>query len=112
MLQSFRISFRRAFIALAACALISHYFAPPTLVAQVSTADIVGTVTDASSAVVAGVKVIATNLATDLTYTGVSNGSGEFTIPLLPAGRYKIEASLTGFKAWTIPEVELTIGDR
>ena len=57
MLQSFRISFRRAFIALAACALISHYFAPPTLVAQVSTADIVGTVTDASSAVVAGVNV-------------------------------------------------------
>ena len=84
-----QVSFRHAFIALAACALISYYFAAPTLVAQVSTADIVGTVTVASSAVVARVKVIATNLATDLTSTGVSSGSGEFTIPLLPAGRYK-----------------------
>jgi Carboxypeptidase regulatory-like domain len=91
MLQSFRISFRRAFIALAACALISHYFATPTLVAQVSTADIVGTVTDASSAVVAGVKVIATNLATDLTYTGVSNGSGEFTIPCFRQAATKLK---------------------
>jgi hypothetical protein len=82
------------------------------LVAQVSTADIVGTVTDASNAIVAGVKVTATNLATDLIYVGASNASGEFTIPLLPAGHYKIEADITGFKSWTIPEVELTIGER
>ncbi|HXJ40598.1 MAG TPA: carboxypeptidase-like regulatory domain-containing protein, partial [Bryobacteraceae bacterium] len=82
------------------------------LVAQVSTADIVGTVTDASNAVVAGVKVRATNLATDLTYVGASNASGEFTIPLLPAGHYKIEADIAGFKSWTVPDVALTIGER
>src|ERR1700693_5877334 len=43
------------------------------LSAQISTADIVGTVTDSSGAVIAGVKVTATNLNTGLPYTTVSN---------------------------------------
>jgi hypothetical protein len=112
MSKPFLLPPRHASNALAASVLISLSIATPHLFAQVSTADIVGTVTDASSAVVAGVKVTATNLATDLTHTGVSNSSGEFTIPLLPAGHYRIEAGLTGFKSWTVPEVELTIGER
>jgi hypothetical protein len=82
------------------------------LFSQVSTADIVGTVSDASGAVVAGVKVTATNLATDLTYSAVSSSSGEFAISLLPTGHYKVQADLTGFKSWTVPDVEVTIGER
>jgi Carboxypeptidase regulatory-like domain len=80
--------------------------------AQVSTADIVGTVTDSSQATVAGVKVTATNLATGLTYAGESNSRGEYAIPLLPSGQYRIEAVLTGFKTWSIRGLALSVGDR
>jgi len=82
------------------------------LSAQVSTADIVGTVTDSSGAVISGVKVTATNLSTGLPYTTVSNASGDFIISQLQTGRYKITAEATGFKLWTIPDIALAIGDR
>jgi hypothetical protein len=67
------------------------------LSAQVSTADIVGTVTDSSGAVISGVKVTATNLNTGLPYTTVSNASGDFIISQLQTGHYKITAEATGF---------------
>ncbi len=82
------------------------------LPAQVSTADIIGTVTDSSGAVISGVKVTATNLNTGLPYTTVSNASGDFIISQLQTGHYKITADATGFKQWTIPDIALAIGDR
>jgi len=81
-----------------------------SLRAQVSTADIVGTITDATDAVVVGAKVTATNLATGLDYGTVSNSRGDFAIPLLPAGRYRIRIEATGFKAWTFAETALAVG--
>jgi hypothetical protein len=82
------------------------------LPAQVSTAEIVGTVTDSSGAAVPGVKVTATNLSTALPYTTVSNASGAFTITQLQTGHYKVTAEAPGFKLWTIRDVALAIGDR
>ncbi len=82
------------------------------LPAQVSTADIVGTVADSTNAVVPGVKVTATNLATGLPYVGVSNESGDFSIPQLPTGHYSIVIDKAGFKSWRIADVALTSGDR
>jgi len=80
--------------------------------AQVATADIVGTVTDTSDAVVVGAKMTATNLATGLVYSTVTNNRGDYSIPLLPAGRYRIQAEMAGFKSWNIPGIDLAIGDR
>ncbi len=85
-------------------------FAPMAL-AQ-STADIVGTVTDPSKAVVTNVKVTATNIDRGLPYTTTSNERGDFIIPLLPGGRYRIQAEMTGFKTWNLAEVTLAAGDR
>jgi hypothetical protein len=82
------------------------------LSAQVSTAEIVGTVTDSSGAVISGVKVTATNLNTELPYTSVSNASGDFIISQLQTGHYKITAEATGFKLWIIPDIALAVGDR
>jgi hypothetical protein len=79
---------------------------------QLSTADIVGTITDSTDAIVAGAKVTATNLATGLNYGTLSNNRGEFAIPLLPAGRYRIHIEATGFKAWNFAEAVLAVGDR
>src|SRR4051794_8946748 len=84
----------------------------PIVQAQISTAAVVGTITDNSGAALSGVKVTATNIDTGLTYAGETNPSGEFVIPALPPGRYKIQGAAAGFKTWQIPEVTLAVGDR
>ena len=92
--------------------LVSALLLTPLLRAQVATADIVGTVTDTTEALVVGAKITATNLATGLTYSSVTNNRGDYSIPLLPAGRYRIQAEMPGFKSWNIPGIDLAIGDR
>jgi len=56
-----------------------------------------GTVTDASSAVISDTKLTARNRATNLTYKTTSNNSGAFRIPLLPPGEYELTAEKAGF---------------
>src|SRR3954462_14245882 len=60
------------------------------LAAQVSTADILGTVTDSSGAVLVDAKITVENPETNLTRTATTNSSGNYVISLLPAGRYNI----------------------
>jgi len=52
--------------------------------AQVTTADIVGRVTDSSGAVLPGVTVTAENLGTHETRVAPTGGSGEYAFTLLP----------------------------
>ena len=79
---------------------------------QRTTADVLGTVTDASGAVLANVKVTVHNLDTAADFTGESDKSGDYAITQLPVGRYSIKAVSPGFKAWAVPQVTLAIGDR
>lgn len=81
----------------------------PVLQAQMSTAAVVGTMTDSSGGAVAAVKMTATNIDTGLNYSGETNSSGDFVIPALPPGRYRIQGVLTGFRTWQIPEVMLAV---
>jgi outer membrane receptor protein involved in Fe transport len=80
--------------------------------AQQTTADVLGTVTDPSSAVLPGVKITVHNLDTAADYTATSDSGGNYRVTLLPVGRYSITALASGFKTWTVPEVTLAIGDR
>lgn len=61
-------------------------------------ATVTGVVTDNSDAVVPGAHVTITNIATNAASQGVTNNSGEYTIPLLPPGDYKILVVAPGFK--------------
>jgi hypothetical protein len=80
--------------------------------AQQTTADVLGTVTDSSGAVLTGVKITIHNLATAADYTATSDTSGAYMVTLLPVGRYSLRAVASGFQTWTVPEVTLAIGDR
>jgi len=80
--------------------------------AQVTTADILGAVTDASGAVLPGVRVTAENLDTSATRSAVSDSTGNYLIPLLPPGPYSVKAEMQGFKTFTVPRVVLAVGDR
>jgi hypothetical protein len=60
-----------------------------------------GTVTDASGAVMAGVKITATNTATGVSYIATSESTGGYQFLLLPApGIYNVRAEQTGFRTF------------
>src|SRR6266446_10638267 len=69
-----------------------------------------GTVSDQKGAIIPGATVTVTNKATGATRTTTTNGDGEFKLDLLPAGRYDIKVSATGFGDVTSESVELLVG--
>ncbi len=79
---------------------------------QLTTADILGTATDASGAVLPNASVTLTNLGTREQRTAVTNGSGEYTFTLLPVGRYSVSVKVPGFKVSTIENLAVEAGDR
>ena len=66
--------------------------------AQMTTTTILGRVTDATGATVAGAQVTATNRDTNLARTVQSNAEGDYAIELLPVGNYTVEVTAVGFK--------------
>lgn len=70
--------------------------------AQSGLATVTGIVTDTQGAAVPGVLVTATNTATSVPYTGVSNDAGVYTINAMPIGAYQVKVELQGFKSVTI----------
>jgi hypothetical protein len=73
-------------------------------------ASVLGTVTDATKAVLPGVSVTATNLATGIQTTSVSDERGEYRVVNLAPGRYKVQAELIGFSTVIVPVIELLVG--
>ncbi len=80
--------------------------------AQLTTADILGTVTDATGAVVPNAQVTIKNLATGETRTGATSASGEYTFSLLQPGHYSITVTAGGFKVSNTPDLAIEAGDR
>jgi len=68
------------------------------LVAQGTGGRILGRVADPSGAVLAGVKVTATNDATGVSRDTLTNGSGDYGFPEVPVGTYTLSFDLKGFK--------------
>ena len=66
--------------------------------AQTFQAQMTGTVHDASGAVVPGAKLTATNIATGVKFSTVSNGDGVYQFQALPPAEYRLACELKGFK--------------
>src|SRR3954462_3867824 len=75
-----------------------------------NTAQISGTVKDQTGAVLPGVEVTATQTATGLARTAVSNETGSYVLPNLPVGPYKLEAALPGFRKFAQTGIVLQVG--
>ena len=72
-----------------------------SLFGQTDTARLVGTITDASGAVVPGATITVTNTGTARTVNVQTSESGEYVVNALPAGKYHVEVKQTGFKTST-----------
>src|SRR5688572_3206253 len=66
-----------------------------------------GTVADSSGALVPGVTITATNNATGVVTSVITNEAGAYNIASLLSGVYKISASLPGFQTQTYSDVQL-----
>src|SRR6266478_274142 len=73
------------------------------------TAQISGAVVDASGARLPGAEVTATQTATGLVRTVVSNETGSYALPSLPTGPYKLEVSLPGFRTFARTGIVLDV---
>jgi hypothetical protein len=72
-------------------------------------AQIIGTVKDSTGGVVPGVTMTARNIETGLVRTDITNEVGNYRLPALPPGTYKLTAELQGFKTETRPDILLQI---
>src|ERR1700688_1021908 len=75
--------------------------------AQSTYATVSGTVSDPSGAVLPGVSLTATNNATGVVSTVISNESGAYNLASLLPGAYTVSAELPGFRKETFTDVTL-----
>src|SRR5437667_5464438 len=80
---------------------------PVSAFAQTGAASLTGSISGQSGAKVPGTTVTATNQATNVTYTAVSNEAGNYSITSVPVGSYVLKAELSGFKTATTNTIQV-----
>jgi hypothetical protein len=83
----------------------------PAASAQTIFANLSGTVTDSTGAVVPGAKVEVTNEATKVSWHLVSNSTGFFSVTELPTGSYSVTVMAKGFEKWVGSGIALLSSD-
>ncbi len=79
---------------------------------QVTTATLVGTISDPTGAQIPAASVTARNINTGLTRTAVTGEDGYYRLELLPVGNYEVEVTATsGFKKLNQGGIVLRVGD-
>ncbi|MGH9675132.1 MAG: carboxypeptidase regulatory-like domain-containing protein, partial [Bryobacteraceae bacterium] len=73
---------------------------------------ITGRVVDAQQGVVVGAKISATNADTGARFETVTGGDGQYTLPFLQPGEYRITAEAQGFKRYIREGVRVVTNDR
>jgi hypothetical protein len=78
--------------------------------AQTSSGAITGLVQDASEAALPNVNLRLTSLETGVVHTATTNDTGEYTLPLIPVGKYSLTAEATGFQTYSRREITVELG--
>src|SRR5687767_242697 len=65
-----------------------------------ATAQISGTVKDATGAVLPGVEITATQTETGIARSSITNETGSYVLANLPVGPYRFESTLPGFRTY------------
>jgi hypothetical protein len=80
-----------------------------TVFASDPTGTITGTVTDPTGAVVPKTRITVVNEATNAVRNAETNGDGDYTVALLPPGRYRVTAESTGFRKSIFSDVTVDV---
>jgi hypothetical protein len=79
--------------------------------AQINSGVVTGIVTDPHKGVVADAKVEVIEEATQFAYTTATNNNGEFTVPYLKSGTYRVTITAAGFPAYRVTGINVTPGN-
>ncbi len=80
--------------------------------AQFDNGSLVGTIHDATGAVIPGAAVVVTNNATGIIAKATSNDSGDYELPSLRVGIYTIKASASGYAEAVANDIAISVGGR
>lgn len=94
------------------CLLIGGLIASGFCLGQESRGTILGRVLDSSGALVVGARVQAVNIATNTKVGSVTSERGNYEIPYLLPGIYRVEVEMPGFKKGVRDQIELRVADR
>lgn len=93
-----------AFLAIAA------FLVSVPAMAQVLTSRVEGTIRDQQQGVMPGVEVTLSNQETNVERSAISNDSGLYVFPQVPAGLYRVTASIAGFRRGVVEDVRVEVG--
>ncbi|MGH9160490.1 MAG: carboxypeptidase regulatory-like domain-containing protein [Vicinamibacteraceae bacterium] len=85
--------------------------APAVTSAQEARGAIQGHVSDESGAAIPGASVEVLNVATGVTTTATSNDNGNYRVPFLNPGTYRVTVALDGFTSFVRDGIELHVAD-
>ena len=91
----------RTLLAIASISAALGLLAPAAFAQTMTTGDIVGTVTDASGAIVPNVKITAKFVDTNEVHQEVTNSNGQYRFSLMTPGDYLVTGETTGLKSKT-----------
>ncbi len=100
---------RRPLVQFAVITAILFALVPGVAFAQTSGGVLNGRVTDETGGALPGVTVTATNVATGVSRSVVTDSTGSYRTPTLFVGRYTVTAELSGFSTVTVREVDLNV---
>ncbi|HYP07167.1 MAG TPA: carboxypeptidase-like regulatory domain-containing protein [Bryobacteraceae bacterium] len=100
---------RRTWLFTLATFLVCLHGGSLALHAQSATAQITGSVTDQSGAVIAGAVVTVLNQLTGTARTTTTSSNGDYVAPLLPVGVYSVTAERPGFRAAKRTDIQLNV---
>ena len=89
--------------------LLLAVFAVPSVSAQKFSGQLTGTVSDQQGAAIPDATVTVTQPATGVVRTVMTSGDGNYSIPDLPIGVYRINVTKSGFKATVAENVTINV---
>src|SRR5579863_2257582 len=94
------------------CFIVFGLFAGKLFAQAGATGTILGTVTDATGAIVSNAKVTVTNTATNVDFRTVTSSSGDYNAPSLQPGQYKVIVESAGFEKSVTSGFTLTVDQK
>ena len=80
----------------------------PASFAQATFGTVTGTVTDPTGATVPNTEVVVTNEGTNVSRTATTGDAGNYDIPNLNPGKYRVTAKAAGFKTAVVQNIDVT----
>ena len=105
----FTTALKLAFVATISLLLLAENLA---LGQTTTTGAITGAVEDPQHRIVVGAKVTATHRGTNEAHSVLTNQMGDYLIPLLPVGEYKLEIAQPGFANYVVPKVIVRVTEK